>query len=140
MDIELAKEMKNSKLDPYIYQIAFRMVDTIDRDCFDSIYIHKKNFNKTYDLCFFRLKALKNCSMTMTRFSNDMRNLLKISMVLSNLLKRKGYEVDDTDINFINASNIEAEEFQKNTGIRSKDLSACQFKMPFNFVISMKVY
>jgi maleate cis-trans isomerase len=139
MDLELANEIKNSKLDKKIYYCAIAMVNYIDNRCLEAI-ASKKNYKETINPCYLRLDAIE--SIGMKRYSCFMPNLVKITTKMVDLLRRKGYVVDDSDIlKVIKKINLIL-ECEETTGIKDDSIQANHFvnMHPFDIHIEMKVY
>ena len=139
MDLELANEIKNSKLDKKIYYCAIAMVNYIDNRCLEAI-ASKKNYEETINPCYLRLDAIE--SISMKRYSCFMPNLVKITTKMVDLLRRKRYVVDDSDIlKVIKRVNmiLKCEEM---TEVKDNSIQANHFvnMYPFDIHIEMKVY
>jgi hypothetical protein len=111
MNTELAKELTTSKLDPKIYKCAIEMSNYIDDECFRAIYIEKKNYKKVFNPCLERLNAIQGKGKK--KFSCELKNLFLITTKFCDLLKRKGYVVDDSGLDKLRLFAEDAEEHNK---------------------------
>ena len=139
MDLELANEIKKSKLDKRIYHCAIAMVNYVDNRCLDAI-SSGKNYVESVNPCLIRLDAIP--SIGMKRYSCFMPNLINITTKMVDLLRRKGYMVDDTDLVKVIQKVELIKECEEMTEMKDQTIQANHFvdTHPFDIHIEMKVY
>ena len=139
MDLELANEIKNSVLDKKIYYCAIAMVNYIDNRCLEAI-ASKKNYKETINPCYLRLDSIE--SIRMKRYSCFMPNLVKITTKMVDLLRRKGYVVDDTDLVDVIKKVELIKKGEEMMEMKDPTMQANHFvnTHPFDIHIEMKVY
>ena len=138
MDLELANEIKNSKLDKKIYHCAIAMVNYIDNRCLDAI-SSGKNYAESVNPCLIRLDAIHS---GMKKYSCFMPNLINITTKMVDLLRRKGYVVDDTDLVDVIKKVELIKKGEEMMEIKDPTMQANHFvnTHPFDIHIEMKVY